>query len=366
MVIGIVHNNNNRFGGIENQIVSLINVLSVQYKVCYFTEFPNSLVCKQILSNNVEIIQISGGLQNELRIISRAITSRGINILQIHTFDEGIKYRLIKIFNPRVKVIIRVHTYIACSWIPKWRKKLYYFIDSISSFLVNKFILNGEYMIKEFKQNTFISLNKTVSIIDGTKEIDRNANICFGKDYFETPNLLMIANVIPHKGHDVLIKSLGLLKKQGIIVHCSILGATDRDTTYFNYLKKLASIEMVSNQIEYLGFHTDIKKYITSSKVVVLPSDSEGTPNCIMEAMSMKRLVIVTDTGAVAEFVENGKSGFLHRPQNPNEFVSRIKEVLSFEPKQLETICSNGYEFWRNNLSIEAMTNKFLNIYKLL
>lgn len=366
MIIGIIHNNDNRIGGIENQILLLVNELVQSHTVYYFTRYYDSEICKRFKGDNIYIVPLTGGFINELKIVSQTIKRKKIEIIQSHTFDESIKYRFVKLCVPRVKVTVRVHTYIACSWIPIWRKRVYYFIDSITSPLVNRFILNGQYLVDEMNKNTFIPARKKVGIIDGTKEFLSNPTLELSKEDIQCPHFLMIANVIRHKGHDVLFKAIRQLKDQGIESTCTVLGATNRDVAYYRELQKLLKQEGIEQNVDFVGFTTEITKYLENTKIVVLPSDSEGTPNCIMEGMSMKRIVVVTNTGGVSEFVTDSKTGFLHEPLAPEAFVGVIQRMMKMSTESLVEIAENGFIFWKNNLSIHAMTDKFIKVYQSL
>ena len=365
MVIGIVHNAN-IYGGIENQIVSLIDSISPSCTVYFFTRFPESLLAER-LHNYVRLIPLHGNIVQEYRDIKKYILKEKIDIIQFHTFDVGLKYRLIKLLvRDKVKIVVRVHTYIACSWIPKWKKRLYYFMDALSSWCVDKYILNGKYLMVEMQSNTWIDKKKMIDVLDGTKTFDMNPIIKLEQCNIDSPRLLMIANVLPHKGHNVLIDALKLLKDRNKNVSCDIVGAIDRDQVYMDYLKKMISDLKIEQQVRFLGFDSDVKKHLLTHKIVILPSDSEGTPNCIMEAMSMKRLVVVTDTGGVSEFVEDGVTGFLHAPKSAEALAETIIRVMNYSVDELEQICENGYRFWKENLSIKAMSEKFLNTYSTL
>ena len=364
MVIGIVHHAS-IFGGIENQIVSLVKTISSSHTIFFFTRYPESQLAKNMIGW-VQVISLYGNLFQEYKIIKEYILKNKIGIIQFHTFEIGLKYRLIKLFARRVKVVVRVHTYIACSWIPNWKKRLYYMADTLSSFCVDKYILNGQYLVDEMQANTWINRKKMEDVIDGTRTLDPNPVVNLIETDINAPRLLMIANVLPHKGHDVLIKALKLLKDSGQNVTCDVVGAVDRDVSYMENLRKMIADCQVEDRIKFLGFVTDVKEHLLTHKIVVLPSDSEGTPNCIMEAMSMKRIVIVTKTGGVPEFVKDGETGFLHKPQDADDMARTIRRVMNYPLKELAQICENGYAYWRKNLSVEAMSQKFLNIYQTL
>lgn len=365
MNFAIVHNSIPQFGGIENQILLLIEYLKPRNHVVFITNIPQSELAVRLKNMGVKVYDCSSSWLSFVYYISRICKKEKIDILQAHTFDTGIKIRLIKLFCPRLKIVVRVHTYIESSWISKLKKRIYYIIDSLTSPLVSRFIINGSYLIREFKSQTFIKENKFVPIIDGIKGVAPLKGLTVPE--FDRPlKLLMIANVVPHKGHDILIKGIKLLKERGIIFNCNILGALDIDKEYYNSLLLLSREVGVENQITFKGFQGEIKEFLLRSDLVVLPSDSEGTPNCIMEGMSAKRLVIVSDTGGVKEMVQNGVTGFTHKPCSSEDFAKVLEDISKMDKKKLQSIANNAYDYWSSKLSLEAMVNSFEEVYNEL
>ncbi|MEZ4908867.1 MAG: glycosyltransferase [Saprospiraceae bacterium] len=61
----------------------------------------------------------------------------------------------------------------------------------------------------------------------------------------------------------------------------------------------------------YHGFKDDIKKYISLSDCIVLPSYREGMSRSITEGMSMGKPIITTDTAGCREAIENNIHGYI-------------------------------------------------------
>lgn len=364
MNIAIVHSGP-RFGGIENQVLLLAKYLHGDNSVVYITDYPQSQLSMELKNNGIKVYTISGNLLSNLLRIKHICEIEKIDILQAHTFDEGIKIRLLKFIHPKVRVFVRVHTYIACSWISDLKKKIYYFLDSITSPLVSKYIVNGKYLMAEFNANTHIDLKKLVFIIDGIEGCATPTQISFSDVKNKGFNCLMIANVIPHKGHDVLVDAIKILKDRGFKIMCSILGSTERDTCYCKYIKEKVVNAHVEENIEFLGFSRDIWTIINNYHAVILPSDSEGTPNCIMEAMSAKRLAVVSRTGGTPEMIDDGASGFLHEPCSPESLADVLEKIILDSPENLERIIDSSYRKWKEQLSIFVMVEKFIKAYMI-
>ena len=63
--------------------------------------------------------------------------------------------------------------------------------------------------------------------------------------------------------------------------------------------------------------------------MVVLPSESEGLPLSILEAMACKKPVLVTQTGELTRLVQDSKNGFIIPQRTSNAIAEQIRAVAS-------------------------------------
>jgi glycosyltransferase involved in cell wall biosynthesis len=63
--------------------------------------------------------------------------------------------------------------------------------------------------------------------------------------------------------------------------------------------------------IVYLGSTSDVRPYIKSCHIYVLPSYHEGMPRTVLEAMSIGRPILTTDVPGCRETVLSGENGYL-------------------------------------------------------
>jgi glycosyltransferase involved in cell wall biosynthesis len=70
----------------------------------------------------------------------------------------------------------------------------------------------------------------------------------------------------------------------------------------------------LEHKIHFLGRRSDIPELLGASDVFVLPSQNEGNPLSLMEAMAAGLPVVATAVGGVPELLEDHKSGFLVAP----------------------------------------------------
>ncbi len=91
-------------------------------------------------------------------------------------------------------------------------------------------------------------------------------------------------------------------------------------------------IKWIKNDtVKYHGFKENIKKYIAQSNCIILPSYREGLPKTIIEAMSMEKIVIATDTAGCREAIEHGKNGLLVSIKDSEALAIAIEQIINLK-----------------------------------
>ena len=85
-------------------------------------------------------------------------------------------------------------------------------------------------------------------------------------------------------------------------------------------------------KIHYHGATDNIRKFIEKSDCIILPSYREGMPRVIMEAMSMERPVITTDTAGCRETVDDNINGYLVPVKDSNALAGAINKFIQLDP----------------------------------
>jgi glycosyltransferase involved in cell wall biosynthesis len=66
--------------------------------------------------------------------------------------------------------------------------------------------------------------------------------------------------------------------------------------------------------LTFLPWRADVETVYAAADLVLLTSDNEGMPVCLIEAALAGRPAVATDVGGVAEVVRHGETGLLCRP----------------------------------------------------
>ena len=106
-------------------------------------------------------------------------------------------------------------------------------------------------------------------------------------------------------------------------VKIAVIGTGDlEDVTH----KEAERLELESN-VTFLGFQSNPYKILHDSKLMIMTSLWEGTPMCVLEAMSLGVPVVSTPTDGVKIVVDNGKTGYLSN--DDKEIVNYCKAIIN-------------------------------------
>jgi glycosyltransferase involved in cell wall biosynthesis len=113
--------------------------------------------------------------------------------------------------------------------------------------------------------------------------------------------LLCVAAVARHKGHDLLLAALGDLAHQRW--HCRCVGSLDRDPPFVSELCRQARAAGLDGRVEFTGPRTGVGlgAAFSSADVLVHPARVEGYGMVVTEALAHGLPVIATTTGGLPD-----------------------------------------------------------------
>jgi len=204
-----------------------------------------------------------------------------------------------------------------------------------SSYLKKKFsryILRKIHSIKILGENIrnvlAIEGIKNVSIIENGIWVPNSTHLVKNK-YFEKPLRLMYVGALNYsKGINRIVESIDLCKQNNLPVHIDILGEwsnPDQENEIMNYIERKKLNELIT----FWGLVTTEQKWKLYEKntILVHPSNWDGQPLSILEAMGMGLTVISTYVGAIPDTIKHGENGFLLRKNTGKEVFKAIQQL---------------------------------------
>jgi glycosyltransferase involved in cell wall biosynthesis len=81
--------------------------------------------------------------------------------------------------------------------------------------------------------------------------------------------------------------------------------------------------------IHWLGWQEAVAPYLAITDILLFPSEREGMPVNIMEALGMGIPVITCNTRGCRDLVRHGENGFLIAGQNPKALTRAIQQLIT-------------------------------------
>jgi glycosyltransferase involved in cell wall biosynthesis len=160
------------------------------------------------------------------------------------------------------------------------------------------------------------------------------------------------------KGHRYLIAAIGAIAASGkfrcFIVGQGLIGRVLQD--------EIAVIRNL-DRIKLLGRVDDVRGLLWASDAFAMPSLKEGLGVAALEAMASALPVIASDVGGLREVVEDGRSGIIVPPANPEKIASAIKR-LAESPELRSQMSAAARARVVENYSMERMAARTLALYR--
>ena len=139
------------------------------------------------------------------------------------------------------------------------------------------------------------------------------------------------------KGQDVLIAALPLIRRVVPSVRLVVVG----DGPSRASLEAQARALDVSDIVDFIGAVDDVRPWLQSANVFVLPSRSEGISIALLEAMACELAVVATDVGGNREVVRSEDVGRLVPSEDPAALAAAINEML-LAPERARAMGARG------------------------
>jgi glycosyltransferase involved in cell wall biosynthesis len=205
------------------------------------------------------------------------------------------------------------------------------------------------YVTRHFLQDRYPTQYNSTNISNVIlKELQlENLKKSYYKDLLVDGKQLILSTLgvvdIKYKGQAYVIEAIAKLKQDGIILKYNIIGGGNH-SRLLNLAIKLG----VENQITFMGKlpHKEVFSVLDRTDIYIQPSETEGLPRALVEAMSRGCACISSDAGGMPELLDER---VVFQSKNTNSLILKIRQLLNNEElsKQSERnfIEARKYEF---------------------
>ena len=118
--------------------------------------------------------------------------------------------------------------------------------------------------------------------------------------------------------------------------------------------------------VHYLGLQSkqNTISLIRGSDLLVQPSLVEGISSTLIEAMGCSTCVVASNIGGNKEIIDNNKTGILIKPNNHEELLDKISDLLTNNEKRFN-ITAAGFKTVKK-YNWERVGQLYLDVYESL
>jgi glycosyltransferase involved in cell wall biosynthesis len=157
--------------------------------------------------------------------------------------------------------------------------------------------------------------------------------------------ILCVARIAKPKRFDVFLETASLLPAYAFI-----------------WIGNSEPVADTPENVFCLGNIPGAGKYNHLADLFMLPSNYEGLPVVIIEAMSYGKPVVASHVGGISEIVINDENGYTVK-NDPDVFADKISYILENETIY-KKFSENALKRFRGHLTVEKMLQGYMEIYQ--
>lgn len=175
--------------------------------------------------------------------------------------------------------------------------------------------------------------------------------------------LVIVANLIPYKGHADLLSALGAIKTDlPAGWRLLIIG---RDDGLGPALRAQAEMLGIANNLLWLGERQDVPELLGLSDIGLNVSHEEGFSNAVIEGMAAGLPMLVTDVGGNKEAAPDGLAGLVVPPRDPQALVAALA-LLAGDSDLRRRLGTAARDRANRLFSLESCVGHYLEAYRAL
>ena len=287
-----------------------------------------------------------------LYAFAKQLRKNRVQILHTHDYKSDFYGIVLKMMTRNIRLLATNHL-----WKYDTRREVIYaWLDSFLLRYYNQIIaVSGE--IKDRMIRAGIPQSKIKIIRNGIEPIF--SNVAPRSESTGPVRIMAMGSLTHTKGFDVLLRAVRMMideKESDITVH--IFGEGPKRSELEHLVRGLG----IENVVKMPGYSNDMQSIFSKADLFVLPSRHEGTPICLLEAMSAGIPIVASAVGGIPDLLMDGEEALLVPSEDP--IILKEKLILLVRNKRLRASLSDkAQKRYQNDHSSEWMGEEYCNSY---
>jgi glycosyltransferase involved in cell wall biosynthesis len=172
----------------------------------------------------------------------------------------------------------------------------------------------------------------------------------------DRPLVVYAGRLVPEKGLDDMIAAWPRVERAHPGAELAVLGAGPCEAE----LRRRAPVA-----VKFLGDVADVAPYLLAADAFVLPSQTEGLSNALLEAMAAGLPIVATSVGGNADLIEDGVNGRLVPPRRSDALGDALAALLADAPLR-RGLGARARRRVVDDYSLPATADRLFDLYREL
>jgi glycosyltransferase involved in cell wall biosynthesis len=296
-------------------------------------------ICKHLRQNSTDILHAHGFKENVLGTAARYLTGVKRSVLTVHGSPES-------------------HS----TWCAP-KKKLTHLLDRVITGFCQDAVVAVSQHLKTTLEHRYPNKIVVIRNFIDTDEIQRAPEK--SNDRQESSALYRVALVgrcVPVKRIDLFIDTVARLRTHHKL---EVEGVVCGDGPLIDAMKQYAKGKCVAKFIHFRGFVEDMEPEWASMDALVMPSDHEGLPMTLLEALLRKVPVVAHNAGGIPEVLASGNSGILVDNHSATGYADKIAQLIK-QPEMARQLAANGQNHVKGGFNKLENIQKYEALYRAI
>lgn len=171
---------------------------------------------------------------------------------------------------------------------------------------------------------------------------------------------IVVARLCPEKRHSMLLDAWARAFAASSRARLLLVG----DGPLRGALEAQAERLGIASQVVFAGHRDDIPAMLSIADFALLTSDAEGLSNALLEYMAAGLPVLGSRVSGTEDFVTEGHTGWLFEPGDADGLARQLAAIAATPTQALERLGSEARSRVRSLASLEAVTDRLLELYE--
>ncbi len=181
-----------------------------------------------------------------------------------------------------------------------------------------------------------------------------------GMDY-----VLFIGRIDPIKRVEWMLDLSNAFKENSLKI---VIAGGPQDASTETYYEELLIKAKRNSRVIFTGpvHGTEKAELLGNCRFLINPSEYEGLPITILEAISQSRCCLASNIPAHAEVIENGETGFLFPSNHKDQFISIARKIAAAPRENLDSVGLKAKETLEMVFNWDHTTDRFIEFCRRL